>query len=152
MGERYKSRLADLRREVQTEGARPWVIDTLVTELLVERDDRLANDLLSLLSDNARSDEGMFSLIHAAESFDDSEYVHALLAALPRLVSSAPRWASIVMMRVLNSESTRLEMVKELRQSQLSVRQAVLTVCDHVNKVSPQFSQKIAAVMRAMSE
>lgn len=75
MSETYEDRLAELRHEIETGESRPAVIDVAVNKLLAEGDDHLSKDLLSLLSDKAQHDEGMFSLIHAAESVDDGTYV-----------------------------------------------------------------------------
>jgi len=151
MNEAYEHKLADLRREIETEGARPAVIDASVSELWADGGEHLARDLLSLLSDSAKHDEGMFSLIHAAESFDDGTYVRALLSVFPNLVSSAPRWASIVLMRVLNSGSARSEMVRQLRDVSLSVKASVREMCERINEVSPQFLSKTVPVTVAAS-
>jgi hypothetical protein len=151
MSEAYEHSLADLRREIETGGARPAVIDTAVNELLANSNERLPSDLLSLLSDRAKYDEGMFSLVHAAESYDDSAYVHALLSVFPHLVSSAPRWASIVLMRVLNSESARSEIVRQLRDAPMSIKEAVRDMCGRINEVSPQFLSKTIPVTLAAS-
>jgi hypothetical protein len=147
----YEYRLADLRREIETEGARPAVIDTAVNELLTDCDARLPSDLLSLLSDSAEYDEGMFSLIHAAESFDDSDYVHALLSVFPQLASSAPRWTSIVLMRVLNSGTAQSEMVRQLRGTSRPIKESVREMCGRINEVSPQFLSKTIPVTLAAS-
>ena len=144
-------KLADLRREIETEGARPAVIDTAVSEMLADVDGRLAHDLLSLLSDGVEHDEGMFSLIHAAESIDDSAYVRALLSAFPQIMSSAPRWASIVLMRVLNSGSAQAELVRQLRHAPASTKEAVREMCGRINEVSPQFLSKTAPATLAAS-
>lgn len=145
----YKYYLEDLRREVDAGGARPAVIDSAVKELLAEGDERLPGDLLMLLSDGAEHDEGMFSLIHAAESFDDSAYVRALLSVFPGLASSAPRWASIVLMRVLNSAAAQLELVRQLRDAPNPMKQSVREMCERINEVSPQFLSKTVPVTLA---
>jgi hypothetical protein len=106
----------------------------------------LPGNLLALLSDNAEHDEGMFSLIHAAESYDDGVYVHALLSVFPRLASAAPRWASIVLMRVLNNSTAQLEMVRQLRDAPTLIKESVREMCGRVNEVSPQFLSKTIAV------
>ena len=151
MNEAYEHKLADLRREIETEGARPAVIDAAVSELWADGGQHLARDLLSLLSDSAAHDEGMFSLIHAAESFDDAAYVRALLSAFPNLALSAPRWASIVLMRVLNSGSAQSEMVRQLRDAPSSVKESVREMCGRINEVSPQFLSKTVPVTVAAS-
>jgi hypothetical protein len=151
MGEVYEQRLAELRREIETGGARPAVIDVAISELMAVGADRLPSDLLSLLSDSTDYDEGMFSLIHVAESFDDRAYVRALLSAFPHLVSSAPRWASIVLMRVLNSSPAQAELVRQLRDAPASVKEVVRVMCGRINEVNPQFLSKTVPVTLAAS-
>ncbi|HKD27020.1 MAG TPA: Imm30 family immunity protein [Xanthobacteraceae bacterium] len=146
MSEAYEDKLAKLRREIETGDARPAVIDTLVSELFTDGDERLPSGLLSLLSDNTEYDEGMFSLIHAAESCDDTVYVRALLSVFPHVASSAPRWASIVLMRVLNSGTAQSELVRQLRDAPTSVKDSVREVCRRINEVSPQFLSKTVPV------
>ncbi|NIJ36977.1 hypothetical protein FHR22_001661 [Sphingopyxis panaciterrae] len=152
MSGNYKHCLADLRREIETGGARPAVIDIAVHELLAEGDEQIPGDLLSLLSDSAEYDEGMFSLIHAAEACEDGVYIHALLSVFPGLVLSSPRWASIVLMRVLNGPSAQSEMIKQLRTAPPPVKEAVREMCDRINSVSPQFLSKTVPVTVAASE
>lgn len=152
MSENYEHYLADLKFEIETGGARPSVIDIAVNELVKRGDERLPRDLLSLLSDSAEYDEGMFSLIHAAEIYDDRSYVRALLSVFPGLVTSAPRWASIVLMRMLNCPSTQAEIVRQLRTAPVSAKKAVWVMCDRINLVSPQFLSKTVPVTVAASD
>jgi hypothetical protein len=91
----------------------------------------------------------MFTLIHAAESSDDSTYVHALLSVFCDLVESAPRWASIVVMRVLNNDSARHEMVSQLRGASTETKEAFRLMCERINSVSPQFLSKTTSVSLA---
>lgn len=151
MNEAYSYKIADLRREIDTEGARPLVIDAAISELWSEGCEDLSSDLLSLLSDGAEHDEGMFSLIHAAESFDDATYVHSFLSVFPGLVLSSPRWASIVLMRILNSEDTRMELIRQLRDSSVETKNAIRDMCERINNVSPQFLSKTVPVTLAAS-
>lgn len=149
MSETYDYNLADLRREIESGGARPAAIDIAVSELLTDGNERVVSDLLSLLSDRSQHDEGMFSLIHAAESFDDDVYVRSLLSVFPSLVSSSPRWASIVLMRVLNSGSAQLELVRQLRDAPVTIKLAVRDMCERINEISPQFLSKTMPITLA---
>ena len=151
MSEEYEYHLADLRREIATSGARPAVIDIAVSELLAYDDERLSSDLLLLLSDSAKHDEGMFSLVHAAESVDERVYVRSLLSIFPQIMSSSPRWASIVLMRVLNSETARLEAVRQLRDMPNNIKADVREMCRRINEVNPQFLKKTIPVTLAAS-
>lgn len=151
MNERYEHKLAELRREIETRGARASVIDAAVIELLADRNACSAQDFLSLLSDSAEHDEGMFSLIHAAESFDDRTYVRAYLLMLPVLEKSAPRWASILLMRILNNDEAQSELVRKLHDSSMQVKGALREMCDRINTVSPKFLSKTIPVTLAVS-
>lgn len=154
MNATYDSELQALRREIETEGARPSVIDARVDVLLTEGGDNLAADLLSMLSDKAEYDEGMFSLVHAAESLDVApyaSYVSALLSVFPALFTSSPRWASIILMRVMNSDISRHELVRQLRSAPAPVKDSVRVMCDRINEVSPEFLSKTVPVILATS-
>jgi len=149
MSEMYKSNLADLRREIETGGARPSVIDDRVDALLSEGGATLTEDLLASLSDKAEYDEGMFSIIHAAESIADTPYVSALLSIFPALLVSSPRWASILLMRVMNSDPTRRELVRQLREASPPIKESVRSMCERINEVSPEFLSKTVPVTLA---
>jgi len=151
MSKAYEHSLANLRFEIERGGARPNVVDTAVNELLMNGNERLPGDLLSLLSDSAEYDEAMFSIVHAAESVDDATYVSALLSVFPQILSSAPRWASIVLMRVLNSGSAQTEMVRQLRDAPDIIKDSVREMCDRINKVDPKFVSKTIPVTLASS-
>ena len=149
MTDTYGTTLSELRREIIEGGARSNVIDQHLEKLVEYSDQNITLDLLLLLSDAAEHDEGMFSIIHAAESADDEEYVRALLAAFADMMRSAPRWASIVLMRALNSRSTQLELVKQLRGAPLRTKESVNEMCERINGVSPEFLSKTVPVTLA---
>lgn len=151
MSEAYEYNLADLRREIETGGARPAVIDAAIIELIADGDKRLPRDILSLLSDRAEYDEGMFSLIHAAETVEDDAYIDAFLSVFSQLASSSPRWASIILMRVLNSRSAQLEMIRQLRDAPGYIKESVREMCGRINEVSPQFLNKTIPITLAAS-
>lgn len=151
MSEAYQINLADLRREIETGGARPSVIDDRVDALLSEGVATLTEDLLASLSDKAEYDEGMFSIIHAAESIADTPYVTALLSIFPTLSVSSPRWASIILMRVMNSDPTRHELVRQLREASSPIKESVRYMCERINEVSPEFlSRTVPVTLAAM--
>lgn len=145
----YDSELQALRREIDTGGARPAVIDAHVDALLTEGGDTLVEDLLSSLSDEAEYDEGMFTLVHAAESIADTPYVSALLMVFPTLLAASPRWASIVLMRVMNSDASRRELVRQLRDASAPIKESVREMCERINGVSPEFLSKTIPVTLA---
>jgi hypothetical protein len=105
--------------------------------------------LLLMLNDSAPYDEGMFSLIHAAEGFEDGVYVREFLAVLPKLRGASPKWASLVLMRVLNNDSTRAELVRAVRDAAPAIKDAAKWLCDKVNERSPKFMSKTLPVLVA---
>ena len=148
----YDNELQALRCEIETGGARPSVIDDRVDALLTEGGANLAEDLLALLSDKAEYDEGMFSIIHAVESLDETpygSYVSALLSVFPTLSASSPRWASIVLMRVMNSDASRHELERQLRCAPAPTKESVRIMCERINEVSPEFLSRTVPVMIA---
>jgi len=150
----YASELQALRREIEIGGARPSVIDNHVDALLAEGGATLSEDLLASLSDKAEYDEGMFSIIHSAESLDEipyASYVSAILSIFPTLSTSSPRWASIILMRVMNSDTTRHELVHQLREAPAPIKESVRSMCERINEVSPQFLSKTVSVTLAAS-
>lgn len=149
MTETYENLLADLRHEIKAGDARPTAIDIAVSELILAGNRRLPADLLSLLSDDVQHDEGMFSLIHAAENSEDKSYIKSLLEVFPNLISTAPRWASIVLMRVLNNASTQTELVRQLRNASHIEKESIRDMCDRINRVDPQFLSKTIPVTLA---
>lgn len=149
MNIKYKESLAELRREIGAGGRNVAAIDAIVRKMLSNGDRDIAADLLGSLSDHAVRDEGMFSLIHAAESADDRSYVSALCGVYPKLVDEAPRWASIVLMRVLNNDSTQHELVSQLREASDEVKAAFREMSERINSVSPEFLGKTTPVLLA---
>ena len=152
MSAAYDSELQALRREIETGGARPSIIDNHVEALLTQGGATLAEDLLVLLSDEAEYDAGMFSIIHAVESLDETpyaSYVSALLSVFPVLSATAPRWASIVLMRVMNGDASRHELVRQLRDAPAPIKESVRSMCGRINEVSPEFLSKTIPVTLA---
>jgi predicted transcriptional regulator len=106
---------------------------------------------IALFRDNAQYDELMFSIIHGLEVFDDQTYVREILRGAASLCSKSPRWASILFMRMLNSEPTRLELVRQLRDAQPEVKSVIKSLMEKINDRSVQFLPKTAVVLAAAS-
>lgn len=124
-------------------------IDSLIVPLMEHRDPRSITVLLSSLEDAAKDDAGMFSIIHAAESFDDETYIDELIAALPRITAKSPKWASIVVMRTLNTESTKDTLIRKLRDAGPSSKNSAKWLCEKINERSPTFLSKTVPVLLA---
>jgi len=142
--------LDELRLAVQMTGeGSVQAIDAALAQVTKYGSPQSIGPLLLMLNDCAAYDEGMFSLIHAAEAFEDSVYVREFLDALPELHVTAPRWASIVLVRVLNSDGTRADLVRALRDATPAIKQAARWLCGKVNERSPSFMSKTLPVLAA---
>ena len=145
-----KDALQGLRMAAQMSGDEATLaLDAALGVVTAHRNAASIGPILMMLNDEAEHDEGMFSLIHAAEAFDDAQYVSQLLEVLPELQMSAPRWASIVLTRVLNSEPARDTLVRALRESSPEVKQAAKWLCERINERSSTFTSKTMPVLLA---
>lgn len=124
-------------------------VDAALVSIGQIRDPACIAELLILLDDHAQYDEAMFSLIHAAESFDDSVYIPQLIAVLPALQTKAVKWASIALMRAINNQSARDTLVGHLRQATSESKQTVAWLCEEINKRGTKFISKTLPVLLA---
>lgn len=91
----------------------------------------------------------MWSLVHAAERFDDMVYVASFLEALPALAIASTRWASVLMMHLLNSDTVRPELVRQLRIAASDVKRSAVFLCEQINDTDARFLAKTTAVLVA---
>ncbi|WP_090313469.1 Imm30 family immunity protein [Duganella sp. CF517] len=124
-------------------------IDISLKSIAEERDPVSVAFLLLSLEDDFQFDEGMFSVIHTAETFDDREYVAGFLNAIPHMLTTAPKWASIVLTRILNSEETKRELIRALVKSNASIKKSVEDLCNRINDQGTDFLSKTVAVLVA---
>jgi hypothetical protein len=111
----------------------------------------LAASLALLFDDNEPHDELMFSLIHFIEQLPSKAYIAALLASAPSLAKTAPYWATVLLIRVLNSEETRLDLVRQLRGAPPAARSAIKSVTEALIQEDPRFLAKATVVLVAAS-
>lgn len=133
-------RLEQLVREER--GAAP-AVDAALQPVLAARDPSVIGPLLLLLRDDA-DDDGMWSLLHAAESFDDEHYVRDVLRLLPLLNEAASRWSEIVLMRIVNSESTRAQLAAQVGLSGDERKAALRTVCARLDRGNARLASGLA--------
>ena len=127
------------------------IFEGLLADIVALRTPESVVPLLGLFRDMTEHDELMFSIIHGLEVFDDKVYVAEILRDASSFCSKSPRWASIIFMRVLNSEPTRLELVRQLRDAQPEVKSALKALMEKINARSVQFLPKTTAVIVAAS-
>jgi hypothetical protein len=146
----FNEALTALQKTIVDEGpGAVGAIDAALATVMKYRDPRCISHLLLLLNDMAPRDEAMFSVIHAAEAFDDDTYARQLVHVLPELTANAPKWASIVLMRVLNNVSARSALVRELMRSSAETKQAATWLCQKINERSALFVEKTLPVLLA---
>lgn len=144
---KLKKKLAILRGIVE-DGADTLAIDGALAPIAEAQDPSTIAPLLLLLRD-VQDDHGMWSILHAAEQFDDKTYLSSFLSVLPDVEAVAPKWASILVMRVLNSDTYRLELARQLRDADAAVRRSTKQICERINSVDPQFLAKTTVVLVA---
>jgi hypothetical protein len=127
-------------------------IDEIISKISKFNDPASIGFLLSCLRDDALYDEAMFSLVHAAEFFSDELYVQSLLEILPQLVNSAPAWASVVLMRVFNSDLSRKCLTQKVRYASLETKNVLIWLISEINKTDPLFMSKTMAPLLAAKE
>lgn len=135
-------------REIIAIGGDAVAIDNALVPVSAAQDPRSIEPLLLMLRDDA-NDYGMWSLLHAAEAYDDNTYVTAFVGALPQIVSTASGWSSVLMMRVLNSETARHELARQLRDAPQASRVTAASVCEDINRTDVRFLAKTTVVLVA---
>jgi hypothetical protein len=141
--------LTKLRLCIEQNEAWPDVVDPLVAEIISQGDKSQIGELLNLLSDESRHDASMFTLIHAAETLDDEVYIACLLRNFSAIANRAPKWAGVLLMRVLNNEHTRQILVRSLPTFPAFTKRAIASSCKQIQRQRPQFQTKIEAVLTA---
>jgi hypothetical protein len=127
------------------------LFEKLLSEVIALRTSESIMPLLQLFRDDSQHDELMFSFIHGIEVFDNQTYVSRILRATPSLCSESPRWASIIFMRMLNSEATRSELIRQLRSTEPRVKTAIKALMQKINSRNAKFHAKTTAVIAAAS-
>jgi hypothetical protein len=120
-------------RDVVARGGNALEIDGALLPLFAHSDPSIIAPILLLLNENGDQD-GMWSMLHTAESFEGAAYIAGLLRALPELAQSCPEWAKIVMIRTINSDAYRVELVRQLSEAKTPAREAAATICERINE------------------
>ena len=108
--------------------------------------------LIALLDDNTEYDEAMFSIVHSVEAFPNETYLNALMLALPSLCNRSPRWASIMLMRVLNSEPTTQKLKIILQNCSDLEKKSMSWLIGKIEDVSDEFVPKTQSLRGALTE
>jgi hypothetical protein len=137
--------LEALRAVIAADGDAVAIDEALLP--LASRDEAIAPILLFLNEDGDQ--DGMWSIVHVAEAFEDAPYVAGFLDALPELAGASPWWARTLMIRVLNQDATRTALVRRLPQAPSSVKAATILICERVVCGDAGFIDKAEPVLSA---
>lgn len=124
-------------------------IDASLAEAMAFNDPAAIRPLIRLIEDTAQYDEAIFSIIHSIESFDKEVYISEFLKELSYLVHKSPQWASVLFMRVLNSDSARERITEQIYFVTPEIKAVVLWLVERINEKSPKFLEKTAAIIVA---
>lgn len=150
MSESLGTALLTLKRLVaSSRGRNVPALDAAVSNVMKFNDSESIGFLLRLLRDDSLYDEGVFSLVHAAESFDDETYVRRFLEVVPELVKEAPSWASVLIVRIINNDSARGVLIGDLREAPISAKNAVAWLLESINNEDSSFIVKTMAPLLA---
>ena len=138
--------LSNLRRVI-ADGGTALEIDDALLPLLTHSDPCIISPILMLLNESGDQD-GMWSILHTAESFDGAPYVTGLLTALPSLSETCRWWAQTLVVRVLNSEKHTAELSAQLRDASPLTKKVAATICEKLGK-DPRFHAKATPVLAA---
>lgn len=123
--------------------------EDLLARIAALEDPKSIPALLAFFEDDAEYDELMFSIVHTIEDFDDSTYVDQVIASLPGLNRSAPRWAAVLHKRVLNSPETLAVYTRRAKKASPVERGAIREVLNEV-KTTAAFKDRVDALLAAI--
>ena len=139
-----------LEQIVRNGGADASAIDAALQSVLAARDPAVVGSLLLLLSDSA-NDDAMWSLLHAAESFDDDQYARDALRVLPVLNEASPRWSEIVLTRLVNSDGAREVLVRQAVLSTAERRAALRAISTRIDRANSRLASGLAELDAAIA-
>jgi len=120
-------------------------IDDALLPLLGRSDPRIIAPILRLLNETG-DQAGMWSIVHSAESFTGPEYVSGFLHALPELSQTCIWWTEVLLMRILNSDECRTELMEQLHDAPAMTKEGVTAICQKVSD-DARFRDRTAAVL-----
>lgn len=119
--------IEDLKEIVSNPQQESFVVrfESKLEEIYSTHNPAIISKLLGVMDDKFEFNELMFSIIHTIESFEDTLYIEEILKSIPDFVLKSPKWSSIIIMRIINSSSTREIFIDEI-QSISSEKKEVL--------------------------
>ena len=122
--------------------------DAALADVMVLDDPRAFAPLAALfIEEEGDHEDAMWSLLHAVEHLGmdggPDRYAARLLAVFPSLCRTAPRWAELLLVRVLNSPSHTAALRDRMDANATpGERDVVATLAQRIVRASPEFREK----------
>ncbi|MCP4216830.1 MAG: hypothetical protein GY765_19420 [bacterium] len=129
----------------------PLAFDDVLAKIADLNDPRAITELIPFMDDDCDFHEIIFSIIHLIEHFDTNTYVSKLLGALPHGWKKSPEWMMTLHTRIMNSEDTLKEYIKQVGAGEVLLQNVVMEIVDSIAESSDNFGtqiKKIKSVMR----
>lgn len=128
----------------------PAKIEQLLPIIFASGDSSVIGRILLAIRDDFAFDESIFQIIHGVERFDDSTYVDRLVPALPILYKQSPRWASILLIRIINNPNTRAAFVNRVANEAESDIQTIANAINGIKSKNTKLQNGIAETLHAI--
>jgi len=125
--------------------------ESILARIVELNDPSSIEHLVPFFEDDPPYDEVMFSIVHSIEVFEDQLYVAHLLSVAAEFCANSPRWASIVFMRIINSEPTKGELIHQLPNATESAKAAIRQLMEKINNRRAEFTAKTTPIIIAAS-
>jgi hypothetical protein len=124
--------------------------DEALADVLALNDADAFGPLASMFTkEDSGFEEAMWSLLHALEHLgsgpDPSDYSRRLLAVLPALSCTAPKWATTLLLRVLNSDTDSAAMRALLKSESATAIEidTVRSLSERIQNTSPDLRERV---------
>ncbi|HEV8239890.1 MAG TPA: Imm30 family immunity protein [Thermoanaerobaculia bacterium] len=121
--------------------------EDVLARIAAEADPDSIESLLAFFEEKPLYDEPMFSIVHTIEAFDDNTYVDRMVVGMPSLSARSPRWASILQMRIMNSEPTYAAYLGRLANATPEECSAAARVASAVAAKQPRFGSRVQMLL-----
>jgi len=125
--------------------------EALVHEASEDHNREAIGPLIDCLDDSCEFDEIMFGVIHTLESFSWDDYFGVLSERLPAILSRSPRWGSILVTRIMNSEGAYGDFLARLSQENEATKSEAIELMRRLS-TKERFQSQCEAGIRVLSQ
>lgn len=116
--------------------------DGLLEKFAQQKNSELISQLISFFDDEEEYDELWFSIVHTIENCEHEFYDQQIIRNFEPFFANSPRWAVIVLMRILNSPESYIAFLNCMKnQSQLN-KPVLRKALEVVRKKDARFESK----------